>query len=60
MLQNEAQWKSFFADEMIAPHEAVHAVELMFEKLTSAFEELCDPKGDLFRFCSLLYVTIFS
>lgn len=29
------------------------------EKWTSAFEGLCDPKGDPFRCCSLLYVTIF-
>ena len=46
-------------DKTVAPLEAVHDIETMFEKLTPTFEELCDPKGDPSRFCSPLHVAIF-
>lgn len=60
---NAAEWRckteKTFADEMPAPQEAAPAGGVALEKLTSTFEVLCDPKSNLFRFCSLLYVTIF-
>lgn len=59
MLQNEESEKAF-PDNVIAPGEAVRTVERTFEDLTPTFEERCDPTAAHFRFCSLLYATIFS